>query len=234
MKICIDAGHYGKYNQSPTNKEYYESEVMLKLTKYQKEYLEEYENVSVVLTRKDEKDIEVFKRGTMAKGCDLFISNHSNACDSGSIDYPIVFYNYDNYKNSNVLAQKLSETIQKLMKTTQKGKISIKKNKSNNDEYYGVLRGARSVGVKYYFLLEHSFHTNKKATLWLLDDKNLREMAKAEVEEIAKFFNLKKKTTDEVFYRVIVGSYKDKENALKQQETLKKYNISSFLECYRQ
>ena len=35
-KICLDAGHYGKYNQSPVNKNYWESEAMFKLTEYLK------------------------------------------------------------------------------------------------------------------------------------------------------------------------------------------------------
>ena len=37
VKICLDAGHYGKYNQSPCNKAYFESEAMWKLTEYLKE-----------------------------------------------------------------------------------------------------------------------------------------------------------------------------------------------------
>ena len=31
MKICLDAGHYGYYNQSPANKSYYESKMVWKL-----------------------------------------------------------------------------------------------------------------------------------------------------------------------------------------------------------
>lgn len=31
MKICLDAGHYGKYNQSPVFKSYYESEMTWRL-----------------------------------------------------------------------------------------------------------------------------------------------------------------------------------------------------------
>ena len=39
MKICLDAGHYGKYNQSPANKAYYESDMNWKLHNLLEKYL---------------------------------------------------------------------------------------------------------------------------------------------------------------------------------------------------
>ena len=83
MKICLDAGHYGKYNQSPAEPGYYESEMTWKLHLLQKKYLEAY-GIQVVLTReKQENDKGLYARGMEAKGCDLFISDHSNAVGSG-------------------------------------------------------------------------------------------------------------------------------------------------------
>ncbi|MBQ8895504.1 MAG: dockerin type I repeat-containing protein, partial [Clostridia bacterium] len=54
------------------------------------------------------------------------------------------------------------------------------------DNYYGFLRGAadvKCIGV----LIEHSYHTNERATLWLLDDENLKALAVVEAEAIADF-----------------------------------------------
>ena len=80
MKICLDAGHYGKYNRSPADSRYYESEVMWKLHLLQKKYLEAY-GIAVITTRENqEKDRSLYDRGAASKGCDLFISDHSNAC----------------------------------------------------------------------------------------------------------------------------------------------------------
>lgn len=42
MKICLDAGHYGKYNQSPVNKAYWESEFTWKFHLLLKAELERY------------------------------------------------------------------------------------------------------------------------------------------------------------------------------------------------
>ena len=51
-KICIDPGHYGKYNRSPGVPEYYESEMMWKLSQLQKKNLEQMGD-TVILTRTD-------------------------------------------------------------------------------------------------------------------------------------------------------------------------------------
>ena len=68
IKICLDAGHYGKYNQSPANKKYFESEAMWKLTEYLKEELLTYKDVHVITTRKDQaKDLALYSRGQRAK-----------------------------------------------------------------------------------------------------------------------------------------------------------------------
>ena len=194
MKICLDAGHYGKYNQSPENKAYYESVVMLKLTKYQKEYLEEYKDVEVVLTRTDERDMGLYDRGYKAKGCKLFLSNHTNACGTESVDYPVVYGAFDNRGNAKEFGLTLAQAIQTTMKTRQAAKTATRVGSSGNNEYYGVLRGARAAGLNHYYIVEHSFHTNKAATNWLLSDDNLKKLAKAEVEAIAAYFGLVKKS----------------------------------------
>lgn len=73
-RICLDAGHYGKYNQSPVVKEYYESDMNWKLHIYLKAELENY-GFEVITTRKEQaKDLGLYERGYKAKGCDLFLS----------------------------------------------------------------------------------------------------------------------------------------------------------------
>lgn len=61
-----------------------------------------------------------------------------------------------------------------------------------NDNYYGVLHGARMVNTP-GLILEHSFHTNTRMTNWLLDDANIDRLAKAEVEALAAYYGLVKK-----------------------------------------
>lgn len=40
VKVCLDAGHYGKYNRSPAVLSYYESDMTWKLHNYLKKELE--------------------------------------------------------------------------------------------------------------------------------------------------------------------------------------------------
>jgi len=39
IKVCLDAGHYGKYNRSPAVSSYYESDMTWKLHNYLKKEL---------------------------------------------------------------------------------------------------------------------------------------------------------------------------------------------------
>jgi N-acetylmuramoyl-L-alanine amidase len=190
IKVCLDAGHAtGTYNQSPVLKSYYESAMNWKLHLLLKDKLEA-KGFEVITTRTSrETDLAVYNRGLAAKGCNIFLSIHSNACDTESVDYPVVYRAYDNLNNVDALALKLSKKIGELMGTKQAGRTAIRKNDSGG-EYYGVLRGARAAGVPYYLLAEHSFHTNLTAAKWLSFDANLAKLAEAEADIFAGHFGV--------------------------------------------
>ncbi len=201
-KICLDAGHYGKYNQSPANKKYYESEAMWDLHLFLKAELEK-RGVRVITTRKNQvSDLELTRRGRTAEGCDLFISLHSNAVGNNArndnVDYvcAIVFSQDDDTKIDEIsrkFGQNMVKIVEKLMCTSQNAKLFTKKSSNDrngdglyNDEWYGVLQGAKSVGTP-AILLEHSFHSNVKMADWLLDVSNLKKLAEAEADCIYDF-----------------------------------------------
>lgn len=201
MKVCIDAGHFGKYNRAPSVPEYYESDMAWKLSEKQRKYFNQL-GIETVMTRTNQAtDLALQSRGKASKGCDLFISNHSNATGSGvneSIDYPLVIHLTDDAgvtcdDVSKEIAQLLAPVIQKVMLTKQAAKTQSRLSDSDkngdgvlNDNYYGVLNGARLVGTP-GLILEHSFHTNTASAQWLLKDENLERLAKAEVECIASY-----------------------------------------------
>lgn len=192
IKICLDAGHYGKYNRSPAVKSYYESEMNWKLHLLLRKYLIEH-GFTVIQTRSDQtKDMALTTRGKKAKGCDLFLSIHSNAVSGGmdeTVDYPVVYKPISGAGSD--IAEKLANCIAEVMETKQSGRTSSRK--GNNGDYYGVIRGATSVGVP-GLILEHSFHTNTRATNWLLDESNLDKLAQAEANVLADHFNVEKNT----------------------------------------
>lgn len=210
MKICLDAGHFGKYNRSKVVRDYYESEMNWKLHNYLAKELESF-GFEVIKTRPTiEKDMGLIARGKASAGCDLFLSIHSNACDVEEIDYPLVV-TMQNGKGDK-LGLEIAKKIQDLMNTRQAGKIAKKVASDGDGEWYGVLDGADRVGTM-GVIIEHSFHTNTKAATWLMDDNNLMAMAKAEAQIIAEYFNAEKPVQTQLQYEIICGPYDTKEKA---------------------
>lgn len=231
--VCLDAGHYGKYNQSPGVPAYYESEMNWKLHQLLKGQLESY-GIEVRQTRADQaKDLTVYKRGTASEGCDLLLSVHSNAVVRGmdeEIDYPVVYVPLNG--SGTDLGEKLAECIEKTMGTSQDGRTSSRKGK--NGDYHGIIRGATDVGTV-GMIVEHSFHTCTKMANWLLNDANLAKMAAAEAAVVAEYFGMSKaapaapaapaaKPEAKKFYRVRkswadaasqLGAYESLDNAKK-------------------
>lgn len=234
IKICLDAGHYGKYNRSPVVREYYESEMNWKLHLKLKAELEK-RGFEVITTRKDQaEDPSLYDRGKTAKGCDLFMSLHSNAAYSTSevkagqihakeyVDRVDIYAPLDGRAHD--LAKKLADRIHQVMETDQGGFVKTRDN-GKGDEWYGVLRGAAAVDVP-GLLVEHSFHTNRRAAEWLLKDDNLDKLAKAEAEVLAAYYAEKDVGADDADERMLrVGDEGDDVAALQDMLTDLGYDL---------
>lgn len=197
----LDPGHAGDYfNASPVVPGYYESTMAWNLTHKLKAALEKY-GFEVGLTRYDKyEDPELTTRGMKAKGYDLFLSLHSNAAGSESPDAPwIIHFASDNKTNvdekSKEIAHVLGPVVSQLMGVsapyyyTKSVDFDRDGNGYIDDEYYGVLFGAKNVGVP-GVIIEHSFHTNTKAAKWLMSDTNLQQLAEAEAKAIATYYGI--------------------------------------------
>lgn len=204
IRIMLDPGHFGSYyNASTVVKGYYESVMNWKLSNYLKTELEAL-GVEVGMTKSTlDEDPLLKERGFASQGYDFFLSLHSNASSSAYEDYPMAIC-YQDLKwttiddTSREVGQLLTDTVTEVMGTRQKGiiwgKLGTKDFDGNgvlDDEWYTVLSGARYVrtpGV----LMEHSFHTNYNATIWLMNDENLKKLAKREAEVLTAYFTEKK------------------------------------------
>ena len=148
MKLCFDAGHYKNYNQSRVYKPYFEGNKMWDLHLFVKEYLENNYYVQIVLTRdKIEKDLSLVERGKKAKGCDGFYSFHSNAVGNSSVERVVIIRGL-NETSLNNYSKTLGDSIKNCIGIKQATQVYEKK--GSNGEWYGVLRGAKSVGIKHY------------------------------------------------------------------------------------
>lgn len=203
-RIMLDPGHAGRtYNASPVVDGYCESAMTWSLAEKLGRALEE-RGFEVGLTRSTiDEDPELTERGRRAQGYDLFISLHSNAAASESPDAPwLIHFRGDRDstldEESRRVAYVLGDVVADVMGVsepfyyTRGVDFDRDGNGKLDDEYYGVLFGAKSVGVP-GVIIEHSFHTNTHAARWLLDDGNLERLAEAEAEALAKYY----KTEDE-------------------------------------
>ncbi len=227
-KICLDAGHYGDYNRSPAVPEYYESRMNWKLHLLLKKELEKF-GFSVVTTRPDpEADLSLEKRGKASKGCDLFLSLHSNAAGNKvyeDIDYVLAIVMLDG--STDALGKALAQTVAEAMDTRQAPQVTTREGK--NGEYYGVLRGAASVGTP-GIILEHSFHTQTRSTRWLMAESNLEALARAQAQVIARHFGLETPEAEKkTLYRVQTGVFQKLENAKAQVEALEKAGFEAII-----
>lgn len=198
-RIMLDAGHTGKTYNRGTVKGYYESAAMWDLTQLQAEELRA-RGFEVGTTRATiDTEMEVTARGKKAKGYDLFLSNHTNACDDPSVRRVACIYQTDDTAGtwdttSKAVADLLGAAIANTMGVTYKNYSrqaggDRDGDGKKDDNYYGVLHGARQVKVP-GIILEHSFHTNVETCKWLMDKDNLRKLAAAEADALAAFYGL--------------------------------------------
>ena len=204
--ICIDTGHVEGANRSPCVPAYSEGTQMWALGEMLGAALSElYADVVVKYTRTDINQKlrsdgleDVVERGNAAAGSDLFVSLHSNAsnnekCDG--INYVTVFYPYDAIDYTPEDAQKLAEAAETALYIN---KVNVQPwhtetRQGSRGDWYGVMRGARAVGVRKYFIIEHGCHTNADNALALLKTNVLTDIAIAEALAIGDILQLTKR-----------------------------------------
>lgn len=200
-KIMLDPGHAGSYyNASPVVTGYYESNMTWTLALCLKDALETRGFVVGMTRQSKDEDPGLIERGRRSEGYDLFLSLHSNAAGSEAPDAPWVIHFLPDGKTdadevSRLAAEALGPVISRVMEVsppyyyTKSVDFDRDGNGYADDEYYGVLFGAKSVGVP-GVILEHSFHTNRYAAEWLLGEDNLIRLAEAEADALASLYGM--------------------------------------------
>lgn len=197
MKIMLDAGHAGNQNTPAYFPAYCEAKRMWQLYLYLKAALVRC-GIEVGETRTDQgKDKEVYTRGKMAAGYDLFLSLHSNAISpapNDAVDRPVIIHYLDAPDADKSLAQKLGDAIKACIGAKQATQLYTRR--GNNGEYYGVLRGAKAARCPTAFILEHGFHTCTETAKWLLSDDNLKLLAEEEAKVVCAHYGIEYKGGD--------------------------------------
>ena len=201
MKWYLDFGHGGKDPGAigPTNLK--ESDVALKIGMIIKENLE---NVleKVITTRDNDKYYSLDYRTKKAntENCDYFISIHLNSATNSSAKGCEVWLYNENSKLKN-LANNLCNNLSTKMDTPNRG-VKYSKNLS-------VLKNTKMPSL----LIEIDFISNKEVENNLRNDNHLKNIADTISSTLLSFVN-KSIVEDKVFYRVCIGSFSNKDNAV--------------------
>ena len=201
MKWYLDFGHGGKDPGAigPTNLK--ESDVALKIGMIIKENLE---NVleKVITNREDDKYYSLYYRTKKAnnENCDYFISIHLNSATNSSAKGCEVWLYNENSKLKN-LANNLCNNLSTKMDTPNRG-VKYSKNLS-------VLKNTKMPSL----LIEIDFISNKEVEKSLRNDNHLKNIADTISSTLLSFVN-KSIVEDKVFYRVCIGSFSNKDNAV--------------------
>ena len=215
MKICIDPGHdRADYNRSPVAHEYCEGQRMWDLAGLLKAELER-RGLAVVMTKsKVNQSVSLSARGRASKGCDLLLSLHSDAASGVAPNWVSVLHQVDDHcgamdEKSREIGKLLATAVASLMgvgvRMVARESSSDRDGNGYKDDYYGVLRAAHAVGTP-AVILEHGFHTNESCTRWLLDDGNLKRLAVAEADVIARWLMDQNKDAFRTFVRQLQGA----------------------------
>jgi len=236
VKIFIDPGHGGSDPGAVANG-LKEKDLVLDISKRIRKYLNDnFTGHSIKMSRTTDKTVSLSGRANMANNwnADVFISVHINAGGGTG---------YEDYIFSGTVSNKTVSVRNTLHSEIMK-QLSGIRNRGKKRANFAVLRQTKMPAV----LTENLFIDTKSDADKLKSSSFLNKVAKGHAEGIAKAFKLKrkaKKTTKEktntkkkstnsnTTYRVVSGSYKDKKNAEKQVENLKKKGVDAFIAPYK-
>ncbi len=205
INILVDAGHWGNGNTithtvNGTTFTYRESQRMWQLQEYLVSALNTYRGIHAERLRTNVNDnystnagTDNLERGKAASGYDMFIQLHSNASDSSSTAWPVLFYPMDGRNDTKAFGQNIVRTTQRVMGLPRRPGTDTDATtyvNSSGNEYYAVMRGANLVNCPRYFILENGFHTNPESAYWLMDNSNLQTLANELAKTIAAEFGI--------------------------------------------
>lgn len=233
MKVGIDNGHGlnvpGKRSPCGTLREW---QFNYATAKYLKEELKRCK-IDYVMLSDTEADTSLSDRVKKCKreNCDLLVSIHANAYKGTE---------FGTWGGTETYAYKKGGTGDKYAQNIQAEMVKTSKLRDRGVKYDSlyIVRESHCPAV----LVEAAFMDNKQELNLLKSESFRKQTAKAIAKGICKTANIKyieettndSNTSDDILYRVIAGSFKDKSNAERQLNKLKELGISGvFLEARR-
>ncbi|HZG71422.1 MAG TPA: N-acetylmuramoyl-L-alanine amidase [Chondromyces sp.] len=219
MKLYLDPGHGGS-DPGAHNNELLEKDVSLDIAlRIHTVLLNEYEDVEIRLSRKDDSRKSLSQRTKEANswGADYYLSIHCNAFNGSAQGYED--YIYSGISDSSTTAKYQDIIHGEIVKWS--GLKDRKKKKAN----FQVLRETKMPAL----LTENGFIDNEHDAALMKQLSWRQKIAQGYAAGIAKAFRLQSKTHPcRSLYKIIAGSFRLKGNADKLVSFLRKKGIESF------
>ena len=206
MKWYLDFGHGGKDSGALGTNKTKESDTVLKIGMMVKQNLEQaFEKV--ITTREDDKYFSLDYRSSKAnkENCDYFISIHMNSSTNKSAKGVEVWV-YDEKSKLYTLSKDICSNLSKTINTPNRG---VKISKS-----FSVLKKTKMPAL----LIEIDFISNTSVEGSLKSDIYIKDIATSISKSLLAFVN-KSIVDDGIFYRVCIGEFKDKNDAIQLKNT---------------
>lgn len=206
--IAIDPGHGGSDSGAVGVNGALEKDLTWKISQYLVQYLSEYSNARVVLTRSQNEYVSVKDRVTRAVNAhaNVLVSVHLNSFNKVAHGAEVLVpstQSYNNYVYSwgQTLGNKILSELQSLRITNRGLKEQILNNSSYNyadgssGDYFGIIRFARQNGIL-GIITESAFIDNSSDYYTYLNtDDKLANIARAQANGIASAYGLTKGST---------------------------------------
>ena len=208
-RLVIDLGHGGHDPGAIGPNKTHESDVVLAIGKELNELLKGYE-LEVKFTRLSNVYLSLSERAKIANNfkADYFLSIHINSATDRSVR-GVEVWQYSNRNDKlNKFSKDLCEDVAKIFNVRNRGvKLSQK---------LSVLKNTNMPAA----LIEVDFISNVNAEKDLNLNSNIKSVALAIKDNLIGLFELESVTSD-VLYKVCIGAYKDKNNAINQVKLAK-------------
>jgi N-acetylmuramoyl-L-alanine amidase len=218
MKVFISSGHGGTDSGAVANG-VKEKDLNLSIALACRDFLTKY-GVEVKMSRtKDENDpLSEEIRECNAYGPDLAVSIHNNA---GGGDGAEVFHHHGGGKGK-TLAENILAEIVKIGQNSRGAKI--RKNSSGKD-YYGFIRETSCPAV----IVECAFIDNAQDLDFLATESKRQRVGQAIAKGILRTLGKEIQEEKPTLYRVQVGAYLYKDNAVAMQKKIKAVGFDAFI-----
>lgn len=208
-KLVIDLGHGGQDPGAIGQNKTHEADIVLAIGKELNELLKDYD-VEVKFTRLSDKYLSLYERASIANlfNADYFLSIHINSASDKSVRGVEVWQYSDKDENINKFSNYLCNDVSKIFNVRNRG-LKFSKELS-------VLKNTKMPAA----LLEVDFISNIQAEKDLSVSENVKAIALAIKNNLLNLFGLKSNEI-EILYRVCIGTYRDKNNAINQVKVAK-------------